>query len=91
MVETGIAIFMGLLLIAVKLPTRTLLRWLNHDVVIDIVVTVLVLVVHFGTFSGIMAATFAGLLTSVATTLAKRLIGYIKGGKYFPGYFSLNV
>lgn len=91
MIITGIVIFLSLLLIALKLPPRTLLRWLNYHVLIDIVVTVLVLIVHIGTFSGVMAATFAGLLTSVTTTLARRLIGFIRKGKYHPGVFSLNV
>ncbi|MBN9409165.1 MAG: hypothetical protein J0H69_08455 [Burkholderiales bacterium] len=91
MIATGIAIFLSLLLIALKLPTRMLLRGLNYHLAIDVGVTLLVLVVHFGTFSGVMAATFAGLLTSLTTSLTRRLLGYIRNGKYVPGYFTLNV
>ncbi len=91
MIATGIAIFLSLLLIALKLPTRMLLRGLNYHLAIDVGVTLLVLVVHFGTFSGVMAATFAGLMTSLTTSLARRLLGYIRNGKYVPGYFTLNV
>lgn len=89
MIETGAAIFLGLLFIAIKLPRRTVLRLLNHDMAIDVCVTLLVLALHFGTFSGVMAATFAGLLTSLGTSTAKRLFGYIKGDIYHHGYFSL--
>ena len=91
MFTTGLAIFLGLVLIFIKLRRRTMLRLLHHDMAIDIVVTLLTLVIHFGTFSGVMAATFAGLLTSVGTSLAKRAFGYIQGDHYFPGFFRLMV
>lgn len=45
---------------------------------------------HFGTFSGLMAATVAGLLNSLATGAAKRLIGYIDGNTYYPGVFFVD-
>ena len=91
MFTTGLAIFLGLVFIFIKLPRRTMLRWLRYDILLDLAVTLIVLIVHFGTFSGVMAATFAGLLTSVGTSLAKRLFGFIQGDKYFPGLFRLEV
>lgn len=91
MFTTGFAIFLGLVFIFIKLPRRTILRWLNYDMLLDVAVTVIVLAVHFGTFTGVMAATFAGLLTSVGTSLAKRVFGYIKADKYFPGLIRLAV
>lgn len=91
MFTTGFAIFLGLVFIFIKLPRRTMLRWLHYDAVLDVAVTLIVLAVHFGTFSGVMAATFAGLLTSVGTSLAKKAFGFIKGDQYFPGYFRLAV
>lgn len=91
MFTTGFAIFLGLVFIFIKLPRRTMLRWLRYDVVLDVAVTLIVLAIHFGTFSGVMAATFAGLLTSVGTTVAKRLFGYIKGDQYFHGIIRLAV
>ncbi len=88
---TGLAIFLAMLFVFVKLPRRTLLRLLRYDLAIDIVVTLLVLVIHFGTFSGVMAATVAGLMTSLATTGAKRLFGFIQGDVYRPGLINLKV
>jgi hypothetical protein len=85
---TGFAIFLGLVFIFIKLPRRTMLR---YDVVLDVAVTLIVLAIHFGTFSGVMAATFAGLLTSVDTTLAKRAFGFIQSNLYFPGLIRLAV
>ena len=91
MFTTGFAIFLGLVFIAIKLPRRLMLRWLHYDVILDVAVTVLVLLIHWGSFEGVIAATFAGLLTSVGTTAAKRLFGHIKGDSYFPGYLNLAV
>lgn len=91
MFTTGLAIFLGLVFIFIKLPRRTMLRWLRYDAVLDVAVTLIVLAIHFGTFSGVMAATFAGLLTSVGTSLAKRVFGYIQGDHYFPGLIRLAV
>ena len=51
----------------------------------------IVLAIHFGTFSGVMAATVAGLLMSLATSAAKRLFGYIAGKNYVPGVLNLKV
>jgi nucleoside permease NupC len=91
MLATGFAVFLGVVLILAKLPRRWLLRALKHDIAIDITVTMLVLFVHWGTFAGVMAATIAGLLTSLATSGAKRLVGYIDGDRYYPGIFHLRV
>lgn len=91
MIETGLAIFLGLVFIFIKLRRRTLLRLLRHDMAIDVAVTLLTLAIHWGTFSGVMAATFAGLLTSIGTSLAKKAFGYIEGDRYHCGYITLKV
>ena len=91
MLTSAFAIFLGLVFVLAKLKRRLMLRLLHHDALLDITVTVLVLYVHWGSFEGVMAATIAGLLTSVATTFAKRTFGYIQGGEYFPGHIRLEV
>ena len=37
-----------------------------------------------------MAATVAGLLTSMATSAAKQVFGYIRGGVYYPGLIAVD-
>ena len=91
MLSTGFMIFLGVMLLLIKLPRRLMLRLLKYDLMIDIVVSMLTLAIHWGTFSGVMAATVAGLLMSMATTGAKRLIGYVDGNVYFPGRIRLDV
>ena len=91
MFTTGFVIFLSAGLVLVKLPRRWMLRVLHYDIAVDLAVSVLVLLVHWGTFSGVMAATFAGLLTSIGTTAAKRAFGHIHGGLYYPGLLTLKV
>lgn len=91
MLTTGLTIFLGVALLLVKLPRRIMLRLLKHDLLLDLAVTTLVLAIHWGTFSGVMAATIAGLLTSLATSSLKRLVGYIDGNSYYPGRIRLDV
>ena len=91
MLMTGLMVFLGVALILAKLPRRMMLKALNHDVALDLTVSAIVLAIHFGTFSGVMAATVAGLLTSLATSAAKRLFGYIDGKNYVPGVLNLKV
>ena len=91
MLMTGLMVFLGVALILAKLPRRMMLKALNHDVALDLTVSAIVLAIHFGTFSGVMAATVAGLLMSLATSAAKRLFGYIDGKNYVPGVLNLRV
>jgi NhaP-type Na+/H+ or K+/H+ antiporter len=91
MITTGFTIFLGVALILAKLPRRTMLRVLKHDLLLDLVVSLITLVLHWGTFSGVMAATVAGLLTSLATSALKKLVGFIDGDKYWPGRVRLDV
>ena len=91
MFATGAAVFLALLLILAKLPRRWLLRLLHYDIALDVGVTLLVMFLHWGSFDGVMAATVAGLMTSFATSAAKRLLGYIRDGQYVPGVINLKV
>jgi NhaP-type Na+/H+ or K+/H+ antiporter len=91
MIETGFLIFASVGLLLAKLPRRTALRVLKHDLSLDLAVTALVLIIHWGTFSGVMAATVAGLMTSLATSGLKRLVGYADSVNYYPGRIRLDV
>lgn len=89
-ISSGLIIMAGFLLLLVKLPIKTTLWLLGHSLALDIAITVLAYALHWGTFTGVMAAAFAGLLCSVTTWSAKKLIGYIHKGKYYPGFWSMR-
>ena len=91
MIESGILVFLGIAFLMLKLPRRLALLLLKHDLAIDLTVSALVFLTHLGTFSGVMAATVAGLLTSLMTSGLKRLFGYVDGNRYVPGILNLKV
>lgn len=86
---SGFIVFLGFLMIAGKLSLKTNLKLLGQAMWVDLFITVIAFIMHFGTFSGVMAAAVAGLLCSMTTSLMIKLVGYIKNGKYYPGYFNL--
>ena len=84
-IESGVIIFLGMLLLGLKLKAKTSLTLLGHPLALDFSVSALAFIMHYGTFSGVMAAAVAGLMCSGFTSLARYAFGYIKGGKYHPG------
>jgi len=84
-IESGVIIFLGLVLLAIKLPPRITLRWLGVPFVLDLSASALAFVMHYGTFSGVMAAAVAGLMVSGFSSAARYAVGYIKDDKYYPG------
>ena len=84
-IESGVIILLGFLMLFIKLPKRTIALLLGYPLAVDIVASVGAYVLHFGTFSGVMAAAVAGLMTSALTTFGRWGFGYIEHGKYQPG------
>jgi len=90
-VESGVIIFLGMVMLGIKLPLKTSLRLLGHPLALDLSVSVVAYILHWGSFSGVMAAAVAGLMCSGFTSTARYVIGYIEGGKYYPGIWRLDV
>ena len=84
-IESGVIIFLGMLFLGLRLKVKTSLTLLGHPLALDFSVSALAFIMHYGTFSGVMAAAVAGLMCSGFTTLARYAVGYISNGKYFPG------
>ena len=84
-IESGVIIFLGMLLLGLKLKAKTSLALLGHPLALDFGVSALAFAMHYGTFSGVMAAAVAGLMCSGFTSLARYAFGYIRDGKYYPG------
>lgn len=91
-IESGIIIFVGLLLLFIKLPRRRLLQLLNYPLALDITVSIVAYILHWGTFTGVMAAAVAGLMCSALTALMRRAIGYVdRKGMYHGGFVKIKV
>ena len=84
-IESGVIIFLGMLLLGLKLKVKTSLTLLGHPLALDFSVSTVAFLMHYGTFSGVMSAAVAGLMCSGFTTVTRYAFGYIKSGKYHPG------
>jgi hypothetical protein len=84
-IESGVIIFIGMLLLAIKLPTKTSLKLLGYPLLLDFSVSAIAFIMHYGTFSGVMAAAVAGMMCSGFTSIARYAFGYIRSNKYYPG------
>lgn len=89
-VESGVIIFIGLMFMAIKLPRRTALWLLGRPLTVDLCASGIAYVLHWGTFSGVMAAAVAGLMCSGFTIACRYLFGYIEKGKYHVGVCDLS-
>jgi len=83
----GLLIVAGIVVILAKMPVYWSLWILGHHIAFDIGVTVLVLLIHWGTMTGLMAASVAGLCCSVITSVGRRLFGYRIGTSYYVGKY----
>ncbi len=90
MLASGIFVFLSVLLIFFKLSRLWQLRLLGRPLLLDLFVASATLLLHWGTFTGVMAATIAGLLTSLSTSLARRVFGYVRSGTYYPGLLPIR-
>ena len=84
-IESGVIIFLGMLLLGAKLPRHISLKLLGKPLALDLVVSVVAYIMHYGTFSGIMAAAVAGLMCSGFTSVARYACGYIANKQYVKG------
>jgi len=91
MLSSGLIIVMGFVLIALKLPRKMTLRLLGRPLLLDVTVAVLAYTLHWGTFTGVMAAAFAGMMCSLITAGARWAFGYIEGKKFYPGKFTVRI
>ncbi len=87
-IEAGVVIFLGLLFIFIKLPRHWALLLLGRPLALDLAASALAYILHWGTFSGVMAAAVAGLMCSGFTVVGRWAIGYSKNGQIVPGAFT---
>ena len=88
----GLAIFLTLALVAIKLPWRVILIGLNHCLAVDIGIALIAYLLHSGSTTGMLSAGIAGLVTSIGTTFARWTIGYLdeKHNRYYPGWWCID-
>ena len=73
----GGIVFLGLILLFVKLPPRKMLWLLGRPLLLDVSITTLAFASHWGTLTGLMSAAFTGVLSAISTGFMRRAIGYL--------------
>ncbi len=89
-IESGTIIFIGGLLLFIKLPHNWRLRLLGMPLTLDLSCAITAYVLHWGTFSGVMAAAVAGMMCSGMTMVGRKLYGYQDRSGTHYGYFLQN-
>lgn len=90
MIEMGLVVSLGLLVMLAKLPWRHRMWVISHPVLMDVIVFVGLTALHWGTFSGVMVAAVGALFTSLVLAAAKWLFGYVDGNRYYAGKFDVS-
>jgi len=91
MIETGTIVFLSLAVLVWRLPRRALLWFFGHPAWLEIPFSVAAYVLHWGTFSGMLAAATAGCLCFCFVQSGRWLVGYVRKGHYTPGFLTLSV
>lgn len=90
MIEMGIVVGIGLLMILVKMSWRWRIRTLSSPLFVDALIFFVLLLIHWGTFSGVMVATVGAMTCSIVLSTARWLYGYTEAGVYQPGKFDVS-
>jgi hypothetical protein len=89
--ETGTIVFLSLLVLVWRLPRKTMLRLFGTPWLIELPFGLLAYLLHWGTFSGMMAAAVAAILCFGFVQAGRATVGFIKSGQYYPGFVALEV
>lgn len=89
-IESGVIVALGLILLFFKLSWRARLRMLGFPLAMDLGVFILLNWLHWGTFSGMMVAATGALVCSSLISIGRKVYGYIDRGLYFPGRINVH-
>jgi hypothetical protein len=76
---------LGFIALIFGAPRILVLRALGQPWLLDLAATILLFWMHWGTFSGVMVATFAAGMWSLCVRFARRWLGYINANRYHFG------
>jgi hypothetical protein len=86
LLENGILVALGLLVTLWKCPWKVKLWIVSHPLAMDALIFGALTLLHWGTYSGVMVATIGALFCSLTLSGARKVIGYIKANRYYPGW-----
>lgn len=90
MLEMGIVVGLGLLVMFAKLSWAWRMWMLSNPLLVDVIVFVLLTTVHWGTFTGVMVAAVGALFCSVTLSIGRWLFGHVERGQYISGVIDIR-
>ena len=90
-VETGAIVFLSLTVLLWRLPRKAMLWLFGHPLWLEGPFSFVAYALHYGTFSGMMAAATAACMCFCFVQAGRALFGYIAKGAYRPGYITLSL
>ena len=88
--ETGTIVFLSLIVLVWRLPRNTLLWLFGHPLWLELPFSLAAYALHWGTFSGMIAAATAACICFCFMQAGKWYVGYVSNGKYYPGVIKLE-
>lgn len=90
MLEMGIVVGLGLIIMLVKMSWRMKMLVLSNPLAADLFVFAFLTWAHWGTFSGVMVATVGALFCSIVLSAGRWLYGYVERSTYIPGVINVG-
>lgn len=90
MIEMGVVVGLGLIVMFWKLSWRWRMRLLSNPLIVDLSIFSVLTIVHWGTFSGLIVAAVGALFCSLTLSLGRWLFGHVKAQRYVPGLINVE-
>jgi hypothetical protein len=84
-IETGTIVFLSLIVVFWRLPHKARLWFFGHPMWLEIPFAIVAYLLHYGTFSGMMAAATAGCMCFAFVQLGRWAVGYTDAHGYHSG------
>lgn len=91
MIESGLIVAVGIIMLFWRLSWRNRLRMLSHPLAIDICVFIFLNWLHAGTAIGLMTAAVGAVIVSCTLSLGRWAFGYMRAGKHVAGKFTVQL
>ena len=90
MLEMGIVVGLGLMVMFWKLSWRGRMRLLSNPLAVDVCIFCILTAMHWGTFSGLMVAAVGALFCSLTLSIGRWLYGHVEKGQYISGVIDVR-
>lgn len=90
MIEMGVVVGLGLIVMFWKLSWRWRMRLLSNPLIVDLSIFSVLTIMHWGSFSGLIVAAVGALFCSLTLSLGRWLFGHVQDQRYVPGVVNVE-